>query len=299
MDVSIIIVNYNTKQLTKACIDSIIEYTTEVTYEIILVDNASTDGSVEMFSRDTNIRFLPQSQNLGFGKANNIGIQVAKGRYVFLLNSDTYLCNNALKLFFDFCEGNHDKKIGAVGCLLNGKDLKRTHSFADFPKISKVLFSRLVNPLYKLFGNTYNTLDNDSLIKDSPFKVDYVTGADIFIRKSLLDKYGAFDPEFFMYFEETEMQHRLTKAGYPSYILPAPEIVHLEGSSIKKTNKRNIRKMMMVQRSQFLYFKKTASRFSYILFRIMFFFMRIPFILFAALTKQEKKDYLRLLISKI
>lgn len=297
MDVSIIIVNYNTKQLTKACIDSIIEYTKEVTYEIILVDNASTDGSVEMFSKDTNIRFLPQPQNLGFGKANNVGIQAAKGKYVFLLNSDTYLCNNALKLFFDFCESNHDKKIGAVGCLLNGKDLKRTHSFADFPRIGQVLLARFINPLYKLFGNTYNTLDNDSLIKDTPFKVDYVTGADIFIRKSLLDKYGAFDPEFFMYFEETEMQHRLTKAGYPSYILPTPEIVHLEGGSIKKTNKRNIRKMMMVQRSQFLYFKKTASRFSYILFRIMFFFIRIPFILFASLTKQEKKEYLRLLIS--
>lgn len=289
MDVSIIIVNYNTKQLTKACIDSIIEYTTDVTYEIILVDNASTDGSVEMFSRDTNIRFLPQSQNLGFGKANNIGIQVAKGKYVFLLNSDTYLCNNALKLFFDFCEGNHDKKIGAVGCLLNGKDLKRTHSFADFPKISKVLFSRLVNPLYKLFGNTYNTLDNDSLIKDSPFKVDYVTGADIFIRKSLLDKYGAFDPEFFMYFEETEMQHRLTKAGYPSYILPAPEIVHLEGSSIKKTNKRNIRKMMMVQRSQFLYFKKQHLVFPIFYSELCFFHAHsVHFICCANQTREKR-----------
>ena len=296
MDVSVIIVNYNTKQLTKDCINSIIEKTTGVTYEIILIDNASTDGSVELFSQNTNIRFLPQSQNLGFGKANNVGIQAAKGKYVFFLNSDTYLCNNALKLFFDFYE-NCDKNIGAIGCLLKDKNLKRTHSFADFQRIGQVLLARFINPLYKLFGNTYNTLDNDSLIKDTPFKVDYVTGADIFIRKSLLDEYGAFDPEFFMYFEETEMQHRLTKAGYPSYILPAPEIVHLEGSSIKKTNKRNIRKMMMVQRSQFLYFKKTASRFSYILFRIMFFFMRIPFILFASLTKQEKKEYLRLLIS--
>ena len=297
MDISVIIVNYNTKQLTKACINSIIEKTTGVTYEIILVDNASTDGSVEMFSKDTNISFLPQSQNLGFGKANNVGIQAAKGRYVFFLNSDTYLCNNALKLFFDFCEGNCNKNIGAVGCLLKDKNLKRTHSFANFPKINKVLFARMVNPLYKLFGNTYNTLDNGSLIKDSPFKVDYVTGADIFIRKSLLERFGVFDSDFFMYFEETEMQYRLTKAGYPSYILPTPEIVHLEGGSIKKANKRNIRKMMMVQRSQFLYFKKTASRFSYILFRILFFFMRIPFILFASLTKQEKKEYLRLLIS--
>lgn len=299
MDISVIIVNYNTKQLTKACINSIIEKTTEVTYEIILVDNASTDGSVEMFSKDTNIRFFPQSQNLGFGKANNVGIQAANGKYVFLLNSDTYLCNNALKLFLDFCESNRNKNIGAIGCLLKDKNFKRTHSFADFPRISKVLFARLVNPLYKLFGRIYHTLDNDSLIKDTPFKVDYVTGADIFIRKSLLEKYGAFDPEFFMYFEETEMQYRLTKAGYSSYILPTPEIVHLEGGSIKKSNKRNIRKMMMIQRSQFLYFKKTASRFSYILFRIVFLFMRIPFILFASLTKQERKDYLRLLISKI
>lgn len=299
MDVSVIIVNYNTKQLTKDCINSIIEKTAGITYEIILIDNASTDGSVELFSKENNIRFLPQSQNLGFGRANNLGINAAHGKYVFLLNSDTYLCNNAVKMFFDYCENNQDKNIGAVGCLLKDVNLRRTHSFADFPKIRKALFSRLLSPLFKLCAKTYNTLDNKSLIKDHPFKVDYVTGADLFIRKSQLDKYGAFDPDFFMYFEETELQHRLHKAGYQSYILPSPAIVHLEGGSIKKTNKRNMKKMMMVQKSQFIYFKKTASCIPYLLFRIIFFFMRIPFILFASITKQEKKDYLRLLISKI
>lgn len=298
MDVSIIIVNYNTKQLTEACLDSIKEKTAGISYEIILVDNASTDGSVDFFKQRNDICFISQQKNLGFGKANNLGIKHATGKYVFLLNSDTYLCNNAIKIFFDYCERNQDKLIGAVGCLLKDANLQRTHSFADFPKIRKVLLARIISPLFKIYGKTYKTLDKDSLIKDHPFKVDYVTGADLFIKRSLIEKYGAFDPDFFMYFEETEMQYRLTKAGYSNYILPTPEIVHLEGGSIKKAKKRNVRKMMMIQKSQFLYFKKTTSRLSFILFRIIFLFMRIPFVLFASLTKQEKKDYLRLLISK-
>lgn len=298
MDVSIIIVNYNTKQLTEACLNSIKEKTDGITYEIILVDNASTDGSVDFFKQRNDICFISQQKNLGFGKANNLGIKYASGKYVFLLNSDTYLYNNAIKMFFDYCERNQDKHIGAVGCLLKDANLQRTHSFANFPKIRKVLFARIISPLFKICGKTYNTLDKNFLIKDHPFKVDYVTGADLFIKKSLIEEYGAFDPDFFMYFEETEMQYRLTKAGYNSYILPTPGIVHLEGGSIKKT-KKNVKKMLMEQRSQFLYFKKTASQFSYISYRFLFVLLRLPFILFSSLTKQEKKDYWHLLISKI
>lgn len=296
VDVSIIIVNYNTKELTKQCIASIIQKTGEICYEIIVVDNASTDGSKEYFQNLENIVFLPQKNNLGFGKANNKGLKVATGKYVFFLNSDTYLRNNALKLFYDFMEG-YDKKVGCIGCLLKDVNLDRTHSYADFPSKRELLLGRLLNPIYNLFGKKYHILDQGKAIKSNHFNVDYVTGADLFVRKEVLDKFGGFDPDFFMYYEETELQKRLTKHGYPSMIIVGPEIVHLEGASVnKQKGVRNYRKMMMVQKSQFIYFKKVSNTFYYVLYRLSFLIIRLPFLLFSNTPFNIKKEYLKLLI---
>lgn len=121
MDISIIIVNYNTKELTKNCIDSIYEKTKDIEFEVILVDNDSNDGSKELFERDKKIEFVEAGKNLGFGKANNLGLTRATGKYIFFLNSDTILVNNAVKIFFDFCEGHKDLKTGGIGCLLRGQ----------------------------------------------------------------------------------------------------------------------------------------------------------------------------------
>jgi len=297
VNVSIIIVNYNTKELTKQCIASIIQKTGEICYEIIVVDNASTDGSREYFQTVDDIVFLPQKENLGFGKANNKGLEVAKGKYIFFLNSDTFLRNNALKIFYDFME-DYKGNIGCVGCLLKDATMKRTHSFADFPQKRYALIGRLLSPIYKVFGVKYQTLDKVSLIKGNAFNVDYVIGADLFVKKELLDKYGAFSPEFFMYYEDTEMQYRLSKKGFPSMIIIKPEIVHLEGASTKnKKNERNYRKMMMVQQSQFIYFKETSDNWSYVLFRILFLLVRLPFLIFSRTPLKIKKEYLKLLIN--
>ena len=101
MDVSIIIVNYNTKQVTQSCINSIVEHSHGFSYEIILVDNHSTDGSYALFSNDARIKYVYNEKNVGFGQANNIGYQYSTGDFIFLLNSDTLLLNNAIKLFYD------------------------------------------------------------------------------------------------------------------------------------------------------------------------------------------------------
>ena len=129
MDVSVIMVNYNTLELTKNTINSVMEKTKDLNYEIILIDNASTDGSVEFFEKEykDKIIFIKNNENLGFGKANNKGIEIAKGKYVFLLNSDTLLINNAIKILFDFMEKN--KNCGVCGGNLFDIDLKPTHSF--------------------------------------------------------------------------------------------------------------------------------------------------------------------------
>lgn len=296
MDVSIIIVNYNTCGLTKDCIDSIFDKSRDFSFEVILVDNASSDGSRGVFTNDSRIKYYYLDENIGFGKANNYGIDRAKGKYVFCLNSDTILCNNAIKCFFDFCE-NNNQSIGAVGGLLRDKQGNVIHSFADFPEWTKILYGRLLSPIFKLFGKKYTTLDDPMFITGDTFMVDYVTGADLFVRRDLLVRYGAFDPDFFMYFEETELQYRLTSHGYRSFIISTPQIIHLEGQSVK--NKKRIKglsnKLVFNQVSQFFYIKKTHKYYQYIMFRLLFFFIRIPFLFMPSLKWNDKKRYFSIL----
>ena len=130
----------------------------------------------------------------------------------------------------------------------------------------------------------------------SSFQVGYVTGADIFVKRDVLDECRAFDPDFFMYSEESEMQHRFKKNGYRNLIIKTPKIVHLEGMSQAKKPKPTMRKIIMTQSSLYIYVKKTQSAMVYKLFRMAFFFVRIPFLLLSKYTLNEKKQYLKMLL---
>lgn len=278
MDVSIIIVNYNTKQLTLQCIDSIYENTNGVSFEIIVVDNNSSDGSQELLSRDNRIIFIEAGENLGFGRANNLGITKSSGKYIFFLNSDTILLNNALQYFFDFCE-NFNGKIGGVGCFLENDKGDNIHSYANYPSLQTVLCGFFIAFLSK-FSNKITKAKNENSKKTKEyFFVDYVTGADLFVDRKVIEKYGAFDPDFFMYFEETEMQKRWNKNGYKSAIIRKPRIIHLEGCSVGKQKESfNERKFFMNLKSQKLYFKKTQSFLGYLGYRFISFFYLLPFL---------------------
>lgn len=271
MDVSVILVNYNTLHLTKECIDSIFDKTKDIEFEVILVDNDSKDGSQEIFSKDRRINFVESGGNIGFGRANNLGVKKATGKYIFFLNTDTLLVNNAIKCFFDYCEEHSHDKFGGIGCLLQDKEGNTIHSFARFPTLTSNLRDFFVAPIYKKLGKTYQRYDttDDDVTKDS-FRVDYVTGADLFVSRKVIDECGGFDPDFFMYFEETEMQHRWSRAGYPSTIIKTPKIIHLEGGSVKIGQpKFNHRQFLFGLRSKNLYFKKTQGLIPYILYRII------------------------------
>ena len=234
MDVSVIIVNYNTKELTKDCIDSVFAQTSEVSFEVILVDNASTDGSIELFEKDDRIRFIESGGNLGFGKANNLGYQYATGKYLFLLNSDTLLLNNAIKAFFLQME-QQDESIACMGCLLIDTKQKPTHSYGRFPTFWNELVRKPFRTLQKLpfIHNRFDGYDDGplSVIDERCFEVEYVTGADLFVRKAVADQFGLFDPDFFMYYEECEMQFRYRKHGFRSAITDTPKVQHLVGGS--------------------------------------------------------------------
>ena len=251
VDVSVIIVNYNTKKLTLECIDSIFSKTSGLQIEVIVVDNNSTDGSKEILKSDNRIIFIGLSENIGFGRANNKGVALSKGKYVFFLNSDTILLNNAIKLFFDKME-TCDKNICCLGTLLLNKNMNRTHSYGKFPtKRFELVRQTFIGTILRYFGHKTSFYDYKVNTKKDFFKVEYITGADLFVRHSTIDNYGGFDEDFFMYYEETEMEYRYNKNKQYCYIYTVPQIIHLEGASVKKS--KSLRKRILALPGCFLY----------------------------------------------
>lgn len=295
MTVSIIIVNYNTLSLTCNCINSIIAKTTGVDYEIILVDNSSSDGSEEMFRNDERIRFIEAGKNLGFGKANNLGIEKSKGDYLFFLNSDTILLNNAIYEMWHYCEEHKEDKIGGLGCILCDGNHKRCHSYAKLSTWIDIILSYFIAPISKSKARRLMDIDAEDESRDA-FEVGYVTGADLFVSRRVIDECGGFDPDFFMYSEEAEMQWRFQKLGYRNMIIKSPKIMHLEGMSQTKSKSPTLKKILMTQGSIFLYVKKTSSSIQYTLFRLLFPLTRIPFLLFSRRPIKDKIEYIKLLI---
>ena len=270
MDVSIIIVNYNTKDLTMQCIDSVIEKTTDVKYEIILVDNASVDGSKELFENDDRITYYYNNENSGFGKANNIGFEIAKGKYLFLLNSDTLLLNNAVKMFFDYAESNQYN--GALGSYLLDQEENIIHSYGEFITAGGILKKSLPR-----IGKKFKY--NEVVCSGDYIDVDYITGADLFLPKSAIDRVGGFDPIFFMYCEEVDLQYRMKKEGYSRRVIKGPRIIHLEGASATtKKKKKKAGNASPLFDSRFKYLKKHNPYCKYVLFLIAFSFIKLLYI---------------------
>lgn len=252
MDVSIIIVNYNTCKMTCECIDSIVEKTHGISYEIILVDNASTDGSKEFFERDNRITYIYSEKNGGFGYGNNLGMKVARGKYLFLLNSDTLLVNNAVKEFFDYVEQRAKNVI--LCCYLKGKDGSDNGDYLDFPPLT------IREQLTQKFRKTRTIKKIDYKEKN----VDAVNGADMFLPRSAFELSGGFDESIFMYGEEVEWQYRLMLAGYERKIIPQPQIIHYGGGSSKNS------KSLFSNRGYLIMLKKHASWWNQILLRMYY-----------------------------
>ena len=237
LDVSIIIVNYNTKELTRNCLKSVFEQTKDIDFEVIVSDNGSTDGSIEMIRTEfPSVILIENNANLGFGAANNRGLDIAKGKYIFYLNSDTLLLNNAVKLFYDYWENAEDKdKLGALGCNLRDESGNYIHSFGTFPSYNgeiKVLWKQnlniFINEILSFFHipNLHKTHTTTKL--EYFGEVDYITGADLFCKNN---EYARFDEKFFLYFEETDLQYRMYLSGLKRLMISSPKIIHLTGQS--------------------------------------------------------------------
>ncbi len=253
MDVSIIFVNYKTKVLTINAIKSVIEKTEGIEYEIFVVDNASHDGSIEEIELTfPNINIIKSSINGGFGYANNLAIRQARGKYILCLNTDTLLVNNAIKIMFDFMEKEEHKNIGVCGGYLINKDNVPCNAGGNLPSLANIFWKFGLRNLFKNYyiKHLCITIDSDKIAEIG--NIGYITGADIFFRKSVLDLVGFFDETFFMYYEETDLCKRIKDAGYDIKFVENAKIKHLENQSIDNKLKHS----KLVKTSEYLYLRK-------------------------------------------
>ena len=264
MDVSIIIVNYHSSEMVIDCIHSIREKTEKLSYEIIVVDNASGDGSLDALSQafGDEITLIAAPENLGFGKANNLGAARAVGKYLFLLNPDTILVNNAVKVLFDYLEANPG--VGVAGGNLYAPDMSPAPSFCrTFDDLDgerkragwRYLIGRKVRDKLSARSGKAQPISEFNHT-DMSEKVAYIFGADMMLQKAVFDRVGGFDPDFFMYAEEEELTWRITQLGLDVMCVPQATIIHLEGATVKKPNAFSPRQFKMRMNGTLTYYKK-------------------------------------------
>lgn len=231
LNLSIIIPSFNTKELLYNCLKSIFSQTKKIKLEVIVVDNASTDDSVEMIKKKfPQIKLIINQKNLGYAKANNQAIKAAKGKYILFLNSDTLILNQAIEKSLNFMQKRKDVDI--LGCQLLNKDKSIQASGGFFPKLRQIFYMMffiddlpLINKLIKPYQQT--RLD----FYQKTRQLDWATGAFLLVKKEVIDKVSGFDERFFMYSEEVDFCFRAKKAGFKTWFYPQAKIIHLKGKS--------------------------------------------------------------------
>lgn len=242
VDLSIIIISFNTKKLTKETIESVIRNTKGISYDFIVVDNDSKDGSIEVLNRLAskfkNIKLILNRQNSGFGQANNQGMEVAEGRYLLLLNSDTLVNSNVLGEMVSHFDKN--PKVGIASCGLKFKDGAIQGTGGYFPTLGRVFFwmsfiddlpilSRIIKPFHPMHG--LSPFDKNISFFEKEKEIDWVTGAFLMLKKQVYDQIGGFDKNYFMYVEEVDLCYRAKKKGWQVWYLPKWNIIHYGGAS--------------------------------------------------------------------
>ena len=253
MDVSVIIVNYNTLHTTAACIERILEITHGIDFEIIVVDNASVDGSREYFISDRRIRYIYNHENIGFGRANNLGLKIARGRNILFLNPDTLPVNNAVAILCQYLDQHND--VAAVGGNLYDEQMQPALSFRrqrpsilwELNHLLCFLPERLCFPRRWYFN-----------FVGRPIRVGYITGADLMARHDALFQIDGFASEYFMYYEDTDLCQRLKQFGNIVSV-PDARIQHLEGGSFEH-GPLNHRRIILSEQGRHIYYRRNHSR---------------------------------------
>lgn len=262
-DVSIIIVNWNTKDLLRKCFNSVIDQTNKYSYDIWVVDNNSPDNSAEMVRTEfPTVKLIANTTNNGFAKANNQALREAKSKYYLLLNPDTLVIENAIDKMIDYMNEN---KAHVLTCKLLNDDLSLQKSVSDFFTLSKSLIeNRLFSEIFKNFNTRGNKLtsywDHNSIRE-----IDWAHGAVFMMSYEAFQKVGFLDERFYIYAEEMDYYMRFHKAGYKAIYNPEIKIIHYS-----KSSSRQKRAEMFIHnyKSFYLFLKKHYPKHVYILYRI-------------------------------
>lgn len=273
MRLSIIIVNYNVRYFLEQCLLSVQRAQKHIPVEIFVVDNNSVDGSVEMVKEKfPSVILIENKQNLGFSKANNQAIKLSKGEYILLLNPDTVVEENTFEKCLQFMDSHHD--AGGLGVkMIDGKGNFLPESKRGLPTPSvafyKIFGLSVLFPKSKKFGKYHlSFLDNDKI-----HTVDILSGAFMLLRKTVLDKTGLLDENFFMYGEDIDLSYRITKTGFKNYYFPETRIIHYKGESTKKSSINYVfvfyRAMLVFAQKHFS--EKNARTFSFLINTAIYF----------------------------
>lgn len=271
MLVSIIIINYNTFQLTCDCIESVIKYTKEVDYEIILVDNASTkDNPDDFLKKFPSIKLIKNPENSGFAKGNNIGIDHSKGDIILLLNSDTYIdedCISAAVKKYD-----EIPKLGALSINIVYPDGKFQHMARRFRSIRNEVLDLLRPFLYLMsYEKRAKLMLNQYFKGDFSTECDWVIGAFMMMPRTMVDKLkgGKLDERFFMYGEDHLWCYQFTELGYQNYYYADPKVYHIANASTEPSKQLKLLKIMLKYELDIMEYRKGKGLYYYI-FKVIF-----------------------------
>ncbi len=258
-DISFIIVSWNVRELLKRALQAILDDTRAERIEIIVVDNASRDGTVEMLRENfPNARVIANAENVGFTRGNNQALQIAQGRYLFLVNPDTEIQRGAARALIEFMDASANARVGIVGPQLVYPDGAIQSSRRRFPKFSTALFestkleqwfprNRLITDYRLLNTDNYQTQD-----------VDWVVGAALFARRAVYEQIGGLDERFFMYSEELDWCKRAKDAGWRVVYFPNARVLHHEA---KSSDQVRAQRDIYFHSSKVRYFKKHRGNF--------------------------------------
>lgn len=261
MDLSIIIVNWNTKHLLRNCIKSIYNQAGEIDFEIIVIDNASSDGSAKMVMAEfPSVILIENSVNRGFAAANNQGIAMAKGRYILLLNSDTIVCDNAIEETIRYADNHPEAAV--VGCQVWESASTIQMTCFRFPSATNLFLSG--SGLATAFRHN-RILGREQMLwwkRDNEKEVDVVPGMFMLVRKEAIDKVGVMDEDYFIYCEEADWCYRFKQADWKMLFWPGAKIIHVDGGS-HSTDQVTVKMFVQKQKSLLIFIRKHRGLFQH------------------------------------
>lgn len=291
MDLSIIIVSFNTKDVLKKCLDSLFKFTKGLEYEVIVIDNDSKDGSVEIVKRYfPQIKLIINNKNQGFSKAVNQGIEISHGDYILILNSDSLFINNSIKKLVDFMASNNN--VAIVGPKLLNLDHSLFYSCSHFSNFLNQLFPLLPILNHRIPKTLRQMIDNKDFYSVKN-EVDYMWGACLMFRQEILGKLKGFDEQFFLYSEEEDFCYRAKLLSLKVVYYPNACVIHIGQVSSSKVHDKAYKQLYY---SLYLFFKKHHSLLYAISFRLIIVILMIikiflyRFLSFAVRKKREIYD---------